>query len=79
MEFIAAAVSIFSQIGNTALFVMFVTKPDTAPNVDRIRFTAVTSSFVRFRNKGRVWLHSVKFLKKHLSIFEVLNIDYSQK
>jgi len=52
MEFIAAAVSIFSQIGNTALFVMFVTKPDTAPNVDRIRFTAVTSSFVRFRNKA---------------------------
>ena len=28
-------------------------------------------------NLGRVWLRSVKFLKSHLSIFEVLNIDYS--
>jgi len=24
---------------------------------------------------GRVWLQAVKFLKRHLSIFEVLNID----
>ena len=28
---------------------------------------------------GCVWLCSVKFLKKHLSIFKVLNIDDSQK
>ena len=28
-----------------------------------------------FRILGRVWLQPVNFLKKHLSIFEVLNID----
>ena len=28
---------------------------------------------------GPVWLRVVKILKKYLSTFEVLNIDYSQK
>ena len=31
--------------------------------------------FIGFQALGRVWLQSVKFLKMHLSTFEVLNID----